>query len=158
MKGFWVKTVSLAAIVCVLLLYNAVLKGRKQEESLARLAAQAEALEHYIQTAQQTTPVAQESAEDADADGIYADGQWEGQAQGFGGEISLKVKIENGKIADVTIMSAEKEDPAYLAMAKSMLPAMVKAQSADVDTVTGATFSSEGIKKAAAQALKKAEK
>lgn len=158
MKGFWVKTVSLAVLVCVLLQYNAVLKARKQEESLARLAAQAEALEHYIQTVQQTAPGAQESAEDADADGIYADGQWEGQAQGFGGEISLKVKIENGEIADVTIMSAEEEDPAYLDMAKSMLPAMVKAQSADVDTVTGATFSSEGIKKAAAQALKKAEK
>ena len=43
-------------------------------------------------------------------------------------------------------------------MAKDMLPAMIEAQSADVDTVTGATFSSTGIKNAAAQALKKAEK
>ncbi len=155
MKGFWAKTVSLAAIVCILFQYNAVLKGRKREDSLARLAAQTEALEHYIQKAQQAAP---EESGESGADGIYADGEYEGQAQGFGGEIFLEVKIENGKIADAKITSAEKEDPAYLQMASAMLPAMVKAQSADVDTVTGATFSSEGIQKAAAQALKKAEK
>lgn len=158
MKGFWVKIVSLAAIVCILLQYNAVLKGRKREESLARLAAQTEALEHYIQTFQQEAPKESVESVDNEEGGIYADGEWEGRGQGFGGEISLKVKIENGKIADAEIASAEKEDPAYLEMAKSLLPAMVKAQSADVDTVTGATFSSEGIKEAAAQALKKAEK
>ncbi len=158
MKGFWVKTASLAAIVCILLQYNAVLKGREREESLARLAAQTEALEQYIQTVQQAAPAKSGESGADEEGGAYADGEWEGQDQGFGGEISLKVKIENGEISDVAITSAEKEDPAYLEMAKSLLPAMVKAQSADVDAATGATFSSEGIKKAAAQALQKAEK
>ncbi len=111
-------------------------------------------METYIQNSQE----AESQKEDEQEDGLYADGEWEGQAQGFGGEISLRVKVEKGEITDISIVSAEKEDEAYLSMAETMIPAMMKAQSADVDTVTGATFSSTGIRDAVAQALKKAVK
>ena len=70
----------------------------------------------------------------------------------------MKVTVEKGSIADISIISAAEEDEAYLSMAETMLPAIMEAQSAEVDTVTGATFSSTGIKNAAAQALEKAER
>ena len=56
----------------------------------------------------------------------------------------------------MTITSAENEDGAYLTMAEEIIPAIIEAQSADVDTISGATFSSTGIKDAVAQALEKA--
>ena len=54
--------------------------------------------------------------------------------------------------------SAEKEDGAYLAMAEDIIPKIIEAQSAEVDTISGATFSSTGIKNAAEQALEQAVK
>ncbi len=154
MNGFWVRTASLLAVLGILFRYNAVLENRGREEEFIRLCAQVEVMETYIQNSQE----AESQKEDEQEDGLYADGEWEGQAQGFGGEISLRVKVEKGEITDISIVSAEKEDEAYLSMAETMIPAMMKAQSADVDTVTGATFSSTGIRDAVSQALKKAVK
>ena len=42
-------------------------------------------------------------------------------------------------------------------MAKDKIEDIVDAQSADVDTISGATFSSTGIREAVTQALEKAE-
>lgn len=147
MKGFWIRMGSLLTVICILMAYNTVLASREKNEKIAQMSARLEALEEYITVNQET-----ETA------GAYADGEWEGEAQGFGGSVSVKATVEDGKICRIEIMSAEKEDKTYLSMAEAMLPAMLEAQSADVDTISGATFSSEGIKHAAAQALKKAEK
>ena len=81
-----------------------------------------------------------------------------GEADGFGGTIQVEVKIEKSKIAEINVISAEKEDGAYLSMAKDMIPKIIDAQSADIDTISGATFSSTGIKNASEQALEKAVK
>ena len=48
------------------------------------------------------------------------------------------------------------EDGAYLSMAEDIIPTIIEAQSADVDTISGATFSSTGIKEAVTQALEEA--
>ena len=68
------------------------------------------------------------------------------------------MKIEKSKIAEINVISAEKEDGAYLSMAKDMIPKIIDAQSADIDTISCATFSSTGIKNASEQALEKAVK
>lgn len=146
MKGFLVRTASLFAVILVLAGYNVVLEAREKDEEIARLSAQVQALEEFV-----------ESSQEAEAESTYADGEWEGEAQGFGGPISLKIKVEAGKLTDIEIISAENEDKTYLSMAEALLPAILEAQSADVDTISGATFSSEGMKNAAAQALEKAE-
>ena len=65
--------------------------------------------------------------------------------------------VKDGKIEAVEVTSAEKEDSAYLAMAEDIIPKIIEAQSADVDTVSGATFSSTGIRDAVSEALKQAE-
>ena len=144
MREFWVRLVSMLAIVGVLLGYNSVLDVRAKEDEIARLSAQ----------------VAGNGQSDSGNGGStnYKDGTYTGEADGFGGTIQVEVKIEKNKIAEINVVSAEKEDGAYLSMAKDIIPKIIDAQSADVDTISGATFSSTGIKNASEQALEKAVK
>ena len=142
MREFWVRLVSMLAIVGVLLGYNSVLDARAKEDEIARLSAQ----------------VAGNGQSDSGNGGStnYKDGTYTGEADGFGGTIQVEVKIEKNKIAEINVLSAEKEDGAYLSMAKDIIPKIIDAQSADIDTISGATFSSTGIKNASEQALEKA--
>ena len=144
MREFWVRLVSMLAIVGVLLGYNSVLDVRAKEDELARLSAQ----------------VAGNGQSDSGNGGStnYKDGTYTGEADGFGGTIQVEVKIEKSKIAEINVISAEKEDGAYLSMAKENIPKNIDAQRADIDTISGATFSSTGIKNASEQALEKAVK
>ena len=144
MREFWVRLVSMLAIVGVRLGYNSVLDVRAKEDEIARLSAQ----------------VAGNGQSDSENGGStnYKDGTYTGEADGFGGTIQVEVKIEKSKIAEINVISAEKEDGAYLSMAKDMIPKIIDAQSADIDTISGATFSSTGIKNASEQALEKAVK
>lgn len=84
------------------------------------------------------------------------DGQYRAQAQGFGGPVEVQVTIENGKITKTEILSAENETPDYLKTASVLLDQIVDRQSTDIDTVSGATFSSRGILDAAKKALEEA--
>ena len=88
----------------------------------------------------------------------YADGTYYGTADGFGGEIKVEVTVKKGKIAKVSVLSAPDETPEYLNKAKGVIPGIIKAGSPDVDTVSGATYSSTGIINAVRQALVEAAK
>ena len=102
----------------------------------------------------------EEALKGADAkntDGGWKDGTYEGEGQGFGGKVVVEVTIESGEITCIEVKEAEKEDSAYLEMAKDIIEDIIDAQSADVDTISGATFSSTGIREAVTQALEKAE-
>lgn len=139
MREFWIRAVSLIAVVGTLIGYNSVLDAREKNEEIAKLKAQ----------------VGDTQSTDS-AGGNYKDGTYQGEADGFGGTITVEVKIEKGKITGIDVVSAEKEDGAYLSMAKDIIPEIIEAQSADVDTISGATFSSTGIKNASQEALEKA--
>lgn len=88
----------------------------------------------------------------------YQNGTYTGEGTGFGGTIQTEVLIEDGRIQDIQIVSAEKEDSAYLEMAKDVIQRILDAQNTEVDTVSGATFSSTGIREAVEKALEKAVK
>lgn len=72
--------------------------------------------------------------------------------------VKVEVIVKKQKIKEVNIVSADGEDCSYLTMAKDIIPKILDAQSAEVDTISGATFSSTGIKNATKQALEKAVK
>lgn len=81
-------------------------------------------------------------------DGIYI-----GKNRIFIVYAKLKVTVKNGKIADIKILrkfSSWKGKKAY----KIIPRRIVQKQSLDVDAVTGATISSENVKRAVADALK----
>lgn len=144
MREFWVRLVCMLSVVGILLEYNSVLDARAKDEEIAKLSAQ----------------LGGDAAgeERGAAVTAYEDGTYTGEADGFGGTIQVEVKIEKSKITEINVVSAEKEDGAYLSMAKDIIPKIITTQSADVNTISGATFSSTGIKNASEQALEKAVK
>ena len=88
----------------------------------------------------------------------YKDGSYEGSAKGFGGNVVVKVTVKNDKIEKIDLVDASKEDGSYLASAKGVIKSILDKQSTDVDTVSGATFTSTGIINAVISALEKAAK
>ena len=72
----------------------------------------------------------------------YRDGVYTGSAQGFGGLITVQVTISGGVITDVAVLSAAGETPSDFSRAQAVLSAVVSAGSPNVDTVSGATYSS----------------
>lgn len=86
----------------------------------------------------------------------YADGTWEGEGMGLNGSVRVSVVVEDGMIAEVKILERVDDDPYFTDARTVLVPAILEKQSADVDTVSGATFSSEGILEAADDALKQA--
>lgn len=95
--------------------------------------------------------------ESDDSENVYKDGTYTGSAQGFGGAITVQVTLANDEITDIQVTSAPSEDSAYLSQGEGVISSIISAQSTDVDTVSGATFSSTGIINAVVDALGKAE-
>lgn len=91
----------------------------------------------------------------ADA-GSWQDGTWTGTAQGYGGDVTVSVTIANKKITAIEVVSASGETPSFFSRAKAIIPKIIEAQNPDVDVVSGATYSSNGIINAVKNALTKA--
>ena len=85
----------------------------------------------------------------------YKDGTYYGTGKGFAGTMKVKVDIVGGKIASISIVST-KDGDSYVKSASSLLDTIVEKQSTNVDTVSGATFSSRGIIAAVRSALSQA--
>ncbi len=79
-----------------------------------------------------------------------------GTADGFGGPITVSVTMDGDKIAAVEVVS-NSETPEIAGAALEQIPAaIVAANSADVDIVSGATYTSNGIINAVKNALESA--
>ena len=83
----------------------------------------------------------------------YRDGVYTGTGLGFRGNTTVSVTVYNGKVTDITVNSYEDDAPYFNKAEDTVITNILKTQSVNVDTVTGATFSSNGIKEAVANAL-----
>lgn len=92
-----------------------------------------------------------------DSDNFYKNGTYEGSGTGYGGTITVQVTLEDDTITAVSVVSAPGEDSAYLSQGENVISSILSEQSTDVDTISGATFSSTGILGAVNDALSKAE-
>lgn len=97
-----------------------------------------------------STSVAQ--VEDASS---YKDGTYYGTGTGFGGTMKVQVDISGGKIAAIQILE-NNDGSEYISKAFSIINAIISSQSTNVDTVSGATYSSVGIIQAVRDALSQA--
>ncbi|WP_276864038.1 FMN-binding protein [Anaerococcus tetradius] len=95
--------------------------------------------------------------DDLNNDSAYTDGVYEGSARGYSSDVTVKVTIKDGKIADIEVVSQD-ETPEYFNEAVKVLDDIIDANSTDVDSISGATISSEALKEAVQNALQKAEK
>lgn len=102
---------------------------------------------------QNTTPEAVGSVQEPAS---YKDGIYYGTGSGFAGDMKVEVVISGGKISSIQIVETN-DGSEYIQKASGVISQILNAQSTNnIDTVSGATFSSNGIIKAVRNALSQA--
>ena len=161
MKRFWIKTVNLILIIGMIFGYNQIVLYRQKAEEVNSLQAKLTDANTMLKNTETKIKAETYEAENdkttENQTDKYKDGIYKGQAKGFGGMVVVEITINQGQIEKVNIISADKEDKAYFDMATGVVDEIIENQSADVDAVSGATFSSNGIINAVKQGLEKAE-
>lgn len=151
-RNFILRAVNLVLILGVLWQY--------QNTALLRAAAVAQRQQEIKEVEAWNTSVlqAQQAAQKAEEEKPTGpkDGTYEGSAYGFGDLITVSVTLKDGKMTDISVLSADGEDKPYYKQAVSVLNEMLEAQSTEVDTVSGATLTADGLIDAVADALGKA--
>lgn len=151
-RNFILRAVNLVLILGVLWQYQntallrAAAVAKRQQE-----IKEAEAWNTSVLQAQQAEQKTEEEKPTGPKDGTY-----EGSAYGFGDLITVSVTLKDGKMTDIAVLSADGEDKPYYKQAVSVLNEMLEAQSTEVDTVSGATLTADGLIDAVADALGKA--
>lgn len=84
------------------------------------------------------------------------DGSYTGSANGYGGNVEVEVVVEDGKIADLEVTDHAESSPVYNRAMPITKDRILEAQSPEVDSVSGATFTSFAMKKAVGEALAEA--
>ena len=92
----------------------------------------------------------------ADQEAGLQDGVYQGQAEGAQGNIVLKITVKNGDIVDLEILEEKETEhlaqPAY----KELKAQLLKEQSANLDVIAGATYTSQAFMEAVEKAINKA--
>ena len=81
-------------------------------------------------------------------DGIYT-----GSADAFRGDVEVQVTVEKQKVTDISILSYCDTEEYFFRAAPAVIEQMKAEQSLNVDAVSGATYSSNGVIHAVANAL-----
>lgn len=89
-------------------------------------------------------------------EGGYKDGVYQGSGTGFGGTITVQVTVSGGQITAVDVLSAAGETGSYFSSARGVISEVLSSQSPNVDAISGATYSSNGIIQAVQNALSQA--
>lgn len=181
-QNFYLRLIALLMIIMAVFFYNGTVKDKEQEQSITDLTTQVQNLQDQqeqiltaLQEAYEERKTVAESKTESDSkssdskkstaaeetsddsDNVYKNGTYEGSGTGYGGTITVQVTLQDDTITDVSVTSAPGEDSAYLAQGENVISNIISEQSTDVDTVSGATFSSTGILEAVNDALTKAE-
>lgn len=92
-----------------------------------------------------------------EVEGGYKDGVYTGTGKGNGGDVTVEVTVEGGNIVKIELKD-HKETPGIFEGAEAGVSnEIIKTQSTDVESVSGATLTSEAIKTAVAEAIKDAK-
>lgn len=88
-----------------------------------------------------------------EGDNLFVPGTYEGASTGFGGEITATVTVDENAITDIQIVGDHETENIGSFAVELLGESIMNAQSPKVDTLTGATVSSNGILKAVNLAL-----
>ena len=149
-KNFALRLVNLLLILAVLWQYQRV--------ALVRAASVAERQQQIDEVNAYNAEILKAQQEEAEQEAVsgYKDGTYEGSALGFGDTITVQVTIQDGKMTDIAVLDASGEDKPYYNQSLPVLDQILSSQSTEVDTISGATLTSEGLIDAVADALGKA--
>lgn len=97
-----------------------------------------------------------------DSSKTYKDGQYTGKSVDvYYGNVQVQATVQNGKISDVTFLDHPKDRGTSVAIYEYASPRLkseaIAAQSAQIDTVSGATATSGGFIQSLADALSQAQ-
>lgn len=87
------------------------------------------------------------------AEGNFQNGIYTGTGEGYRGKVTVTVKVADGKITEL-VLNDYADDKSYMERAKNRIfQEMISRQNTDVDAVSGATYSSNGLIEAVNKAL-----
>ena len=87
------------------------------------------------------------------AEGNFQNGIYTGTGEGYRGKVTVTVKVADGKITEL-VLDDYADDKSYMERAENRIfQEMISRQNTDVDTVSGATYSSNGLIEAVNKAL-----
>ena len=154
-KYFFIRTMNLLLVLALLAGYQIAIHTKNQEAKISKLESQVASMKKDRSDLEKQLGITDEK-NGKDSKANWKDGTYKGSGDGFGGKIQVEVTVKKNKIDQIKILRANGEDSAYLHKAENILETMKKQQTLDVDTVSGATFSSTGIKNAVQNAMERA--
>lgn len=110
---------------------------------------------NFINSEQTTTQSDTQSSESgliSFSGATLADGVYEGSADGYKDTITVSVVVSDSKVTDIEVLS-ENDTDRFFKQAENVLDTIIGEQTLEVDTVSGATFSSAGLINAVYDAL-----
>ena len=101
---------------------------------------------------EKTADSVEKTAENDDG-GNFQNGIYTGTGEGYRGKVTVTVKVADGKITEL-VLDDYADDKSYMERAKNRIfQEMISRQNTDVDAVSGATYSSNGLIEAVNKAL-----
>jgi succinate dehydrogenase/fumarate reductase flavoprotein subunit/uncharacterized protein with FMN-binding domain len=89
--------------------------------------------------------------------GIYKPGTYTAKAAGIGGDVVVTMTFDESKITDVVIDASTETPGIGQAAAPKLREALLKMQTSEVDTISGASVTSSAVRKAAAKCIQQAK-
>lgn len=87
----------------------------------------------------------------------FKDGTYKGKSDGLKGPIEVEVKVADGKLSDIVILDNKETETIFESIKEYLVPDMIKKNTSEVETVSGATTSSKAVIKAVGNALEEAK-
>lgn len=91
------------------------------------------------------------------AETLYTAGSYSASEQGFGGPVTVTLTVDDSKITDVKIEGGDETPNVGGAAFETLQKSVLDAQSGEIDAVSGATITSDAVKKAVADAISQAK-
>ncbi len=91
------------------------------------------------------------------AESLYTAGSYSASEQGFGGPVTVTLTVDDSKITDVKIEGGDETPNVGGAAFETLQKSVLDAQSGEIDAVSGATITSDAVKKAVADAISQAK-
>ena len=106
--------------------------------------------EHVAVERENNTNTTEEAAK-----GEFTDGTFTGEGKGNNGPIKVEVVVEGGNITAITVTEQAETPNIYAGVEEQFIPEIIKTQNLDIDAISGATNSSNGVRTAVKAALGK---
>ncbi len=139
----------LTSLIIIIPIAAILISGKNQ-------GANASIVEAEVLVSNVEVDVLESSVGTIEQQGNYLDGTYEGVGIGFKGNIYVEVMVESGQISQITVTD-HNDDRKWYNRAISIIDDIIGEQSTEVELISGATYSSSGIREAVIDALEKAK-